>query len=71
MKEIRSINRNLVISQWNEDPVMPSLDYSRNNIKNLTIYSDLVDHNFITTDPSVLKKQKINIKNLHFFFCTC
>ena len=67
LKEIRSINRNLVISQWNEDPVMPSLDYSRNNIKNLTIYSDLVDHNFITTDPSVLKKQKINIKNLHFF----
>ena len=29
LKEIRSINRNLVISQWNEDPVMPSLDYSK------------------------------------------
>ena len=28
----------------------------------------LVDHNFITTHPSVFKKQNTNIKNLHFFF---
>ena len=68
LKEFRNINRNLIISQWNEDPVMQSLDYSKQNIKNLTYYSDLVDHNFITTDPSVLKKQNIFIKNLNFFF---
>jgi glycosyltransferase involved in cell wall biosynthesis len=68
LKEIRSINKNLIISQWNEDPVMPSLDYSHNNIKNISIYKDVVDHNFITTDPSVLKKQNIKIRNLHFFF---
>ena len=30
------------------------------------MYSDIVDHNFITTDPSVIKKQNIKIKNLHF-----
>ena len=47
---------------------MPSLDYSKQNIKNISLYSDIVDHNFITTDPSIIKKQNINIKNLHFFF---
>jgi hypothetical protein len=48
---------------------MPSLDYSRQNIDNIKIYSDLVDHNFITTHPDMcLKNQKINLKNVHFFF---
>jgi len=65
---IKNNNKNLICSQWNEDPVMPSLDYSKKNIENIKIYSDLVDHNFITTHPDVLKKQKINIKNVHFFF---
>jgi len=32
------------------------------------LYSNIVDHNFITTDPSILKKQGIKINNLHFFF---
>ncbi len=65
--EFKSYNKNLIISQWNEDPVMPSLDYSKHNISNINLYSDIVDHNFITTDPSVVKN-KINSKNLHFFF---
>jgi hypothetical protein len=65
---IKNNNKNLICSQWNEDPVMPSLDYSKKNIENIKIYNDLVDHNFITTHPDVLKKQKINIKNVHFFF---
>ena len=65
---IKNNNKNLICSQWNEDPVMPSLDYSKKNIENIQIYSDLVDHNFITTHPDVLKQQKINIKNVHFFF---
>ena len=38
------------------------------NIENISNYSDIVDHNFITTDPSILKKEIRNIKNLHFFF---
>ena len=66
--EFRSINKNLIISQWNEDPIMPSLNYSKTNIKNISYYANLVDHNFITTDPSVFKKQNTNVKNLHFFF---
>ena len=66
--QFRVLNKSLTISQWNEDPIMPSLDYSKTNIKNISNYANLVDHNFITTDPSVFKKQNTNIKNLHFFF---
>jgi len=65
--ELKLYNKNLIISQWNEDPVMPSLDYSKQNISNISLYSNLVDHNFITTHPSILKN-KININNFHFFF---
>ena len=66
--QFRAINKNLIISQWNEDPVMPSLDYSKTNIENISYYANTVDHNFITTDPSVFKRQNKKIKNLHFFF---
>ena len=65
--ELKSFNKNLIISQWNEDPVMPSLNYSKQNISNIKLYSNYVDHNFITTDPSVIKKQ-VNSENFHFFF---
>ena len=68
IKEFRSINNNILISQWNEDPIMKSLKYSKQNIGNILQYSDHVDHNFLTTDPSVLLKQNFNIKNPHFFF---
>lgn len=64
---LKSINKNLILSQWNEDPVMPSLNYSKQNISNIKLYSDYVDHNFITTDPSILNKT-INKNNFHFFF---
>ena len=68
IKEFKNLNENLIISQWNEDPVMKSLNYSKKNIQNITKYSNIVDHNFLTTHPSVIKKQKIKIKNLHFLF---
>ena len=60
------MNKNLIISQWNEDPVMNGLNYSKQNISNIKLYADYVDHNFITTHPSVIKN-KIN-SNFHFFF---
>ena len=66
--EFKSHNKNLIISQWNEDPVMPSLDYSLTNINNISHYANIVDHNFITTEPNVFKKQNSSVKNLHFFF---
>jgi len=67
LDEFKSINKNLILSQWNEDPIMPSLNYSKQNISNIKIYSNFVDHNFITTHPSVLNKE-INNNNFHFFF---
>ena len=68
IEEFKNQNESLIISQWNEDPVMKSLNYSRKNIQNISNYSDIVDHNFITTHPSVLKNQNVKIKNLHFLF---
>ena len=68
INNFRALNKNLTISQWNEDPIMPSLDYSKTNIKNISNYSNLVNHNFITTDPNIVKKHNTKIKNLHFFF---
>ena len=47
---------------------MPSLGYSFDNIENLSKYYKYVDHNFVSTHPSVLKKHKLNIRNCHFFF---
>ncbi len=65
---IRSLNKNIVISQWNEDPIMKSLKDSQANIDKISYYGNLVDHNFITTHPSVFLKQNKNINNLHFMF---
>ena len=67
LQEIKLHNKNLIISQWNEDPVMPSLDYSKQNLSNINLYSNLVDHNFITTHPSTFKN-KIDSDSIHFFF---
>ena len=66
--QFKSINKNLIISQWNEDPVMPDLNYSKQNISNLNIYSDVVDHNFLTTDPTIIKNKINNFENFHLFF---
>ncbi len=66
IEAIKNINKNLIISQWNEDPIMSSLEYSKKNISNIKLYSEIVDHNFITTDPSVLPEFKR--KNFNFFF---
>ena len=68
LNQCKILNKNLTISQWNEDPVMPSLDYSKINIRNISNYASIVDHNFVTTDPSVVKKHNTKIKNIHFFF---
>ena len=65
--KLKSINKNLIIAQWNEDPVMQGLDYSKKNLANINYYAELVDHNFITTHPSVIKN-RVNNKNVHFFF---
>ena len=65
---IKNLNKNLVISQWNEDPIMKSLKESRTNIQKISYYGKIADHNFITTHPSIFLKQNKNINNLHFMF---
>ena len=47
---------------------MPSLDYSRKNVENISKYANVSDHTFITTDAMELKKQLKNLRNIHFFF---
>ena len=37
LNNIKSINKTLIISQWNEDPVMPSLGYSK-KIYKISLY---------------------------------
>ena len=54
----QKINKNLVLSHWNEDPIMPGLDYSKRNLSNITKYSNLVDYNFITSHQSIFNKNK-------------
>ena len=68
LENFKSINKNLIISQWNEDPIMPSLKDSKSNVSKISFYGNKVDHNFITTDPSVFLRQNKNINNLHFIF---
>jgi len=67
LDELRSINKNIIISHWNEDPLMPDLKFSNKNIENIKHYVSLVDHNFITTDTSIVKN-KFKSKNFNFFF---
>jgi len=67
----KNLNKDLIISQWNEDPIMKSLEYSNQNLSNISKYLNIVDHTFLTTDPSILKQNLPNIKNLKnikFFF---
>ncbi len=68
INELKNLNKGIILSQWNEDPIMKSLSYSKQNLANISHYSDIVDHNFITTDPSILKKQIKTTNNFHFFF---
>ena len=65
--ELRSNNKNLIISHWNEDPLMAGLKFSKKNIDNIRPYVEIVDHNFITTHSSVFKKKFKNCK-FNFFF---
>ena len=68
--EFKIINKNLIISQWNEDPIMSGLDYSKKNIKNIKKYLNYCDHTFITTNESILKTvDKKKIIFISFYTC--
>ncbi len=67
LSDFRSINKNIIISQWNEDPLMKNLPDTYENINKLSKFFPIVDHSFITTNPSILKLSKKFIQNVHFF----
>ena len=67
-EEFKNINKNLIISQWNEDPIMSGLDYSKKNITNIKRYLKYCDHTFISTNESILKTIDKKRNNIHFFF---
>ncbi len=68
INEMKNINKKVVISQWNEDPIMKSLKDSKSNVEKISHYGSIVDHNFITTHPSIFLNQNKKINNLHFMF---
>ena len=65
--DFKGLNKNIIISQWNEDPFMNNLTDKLNNKDKLKKFLPLVDHSFITTNPSVLNLSKKNKQNIHFF----
>ena len=65
--QFKSINSNLIVSQWYEDPLIPNLFNASENINKLKKFIPLVDHSFVTTDPSVIKLTNNEKKNIHYF----
>ena len=67
LSDFRILNKNLVVSQWNEDALMNNLPDTRSNNIKLKNYFSYVDHSFITTSPSVLNISAKFKNNVHFF----
>jgi len=65
--QFKSINSNLIVSQWYEDPLIPNLFDATENINKLKKFIPLVDHSFVTTDPSVIRLTNNEKKNIHYF----
>ncbi len=65
--DFKKLNKSVIISQWNEDPFINNLTDTSNNITKLKKFLPLVDHSFITTNPSVLNVSKKYSQNIHFF----
>tara|TARA_Y100000816_G_C26094264_1_gene578746 strand:- start:72 stop:2177 length:2106 start_codon:yes stop_codon:yes gene_type:complete len=67
LNDFKLINKNVIISQWNEDPLMTNLPDTADNIKKLKRFIPFVDHSFITTNPSAINFSNQNNKFIHFF----
>ncbi len=53
ISDFRSINKKIIISHWNEDPLMKNLSDTSENVNKLKKFFPIVDHSFITTNPSM------------------
>ena len=67
LNDFRSLNKNIVISHWNEDPLMTGLPDTSDNVNKIKKFLPFVDHSFITTNPDVLSFSRNSLKNIHFF----
>ena len=65
--DFKKLNKNIIISQWNEDPFINNITDKLDNKDKLKKFLPLVDHSFITTNPSILNFPKKNNQNIHFF----
>ena len=65
--DFKRLNKNIIISQWNEDPFISNITDKLYNKNKLKKFLPLVDHSFITTNPSILNFPKKNNQNIHFF----
>ena len=70
LSDFKSLNKNVIISQWNEDPLMKNLPETSDNINKLKKFLPLVDHSFITTNPMAQIFLKIYQK-CALFYDTC
>ena len=64
---LKNINRNIVISQWNEDPLMNTSSEAKANIHKVKNFLSKIDHTFITTNPNVTSFGKKYSNNIHYF----
>ncbi|MDC3391249.1 glycosyltransferase, partial [Candidatus Pelagibacter sp.] len=67
LSDFRSVNKNIIVSQWNEDPFLGDFKDKSRNIDKLKKFIPLVDHSFITTNPSVINISKKQAQNIHYF----
>ena len=67
LNDFRTLNKKIIISQWNEDPLMDGLNDTSLNISKIKKFLSMVDHSFITTNPFALNSSIKNFENIHFF----
>ena len=66
LNKFKLLNKNLIISQWNEDPLLKNLEGGVGNIQKLKNFLSIVDHTFVTTDPKSVSSFSNN-KDIYFF----
>ena len=67
LSALKKINRNMIISQWNEDPLMNTSKEAKENINKVKNFLPQIDHTFVTTNPKVTSLGKNNFNNIHYF----
>jgi glycosyltransferase involved in cell wall biosynthesis len=66
LNDIRNINNRVVISQWNEDPLMDNFNGFNDNINKVKKFLPYVDNTYLTTDPNQTIFKSKNYNNINF-----